>query len=646
MIRLLVLLVASSLTLVACGGGGSGSSDDSTSVGATAGSGDESEGTSDATDADPVAEPALTVTGLVTDAPVVGADVAVAIGSLRFETAQPTGSDGSYAVDIASTDTDADALVRLEAVDPTGSVRLSARMSSLSSLAARATDGVASGVDVTNVTTALDVLVDAQPGDVDTVADLEAAFAGVDAGALLDVAAAIKLVVEGIGGVTLPAGVADTRALAAAIAAGDSTFLDDVATTNPGAFDEAVARLLTDGHATEAFEEDAGGVYASRDGALTFALLADGSATMQSAGEAPVALGAWWVSARGRLVLAHDGEGIVREELTQLVRAGEGVAAVREHAELGTYGAPEALAFEHVALGDAFVTQTAPGSYARGSEPGVHDVLLSDGSGYTIDAASGEQQAAFAWSVDNGSIDLYFDGGARIQMTNLAYADDGAMRVLRISRAPGGELTGIAIERVTYEASYVDAAVEGGDTAGLLAGNAYGEFGATPRLLDFAADGTLVATAQTEDAGAWTVDADGTIVVALAGGDERYTLLGTVGDDALDVERDGVASSWRRVVHADFESLVGAHAVYGASGDALGETIEIGFNNGGQRIVDGEAPAGFTWAIDASGRLVLDFGGNVVETLSFLAANGDNATDAIRVRTVNGAIESVDAISL
>lgn len=314
MIRLLVLLVASSLALAGCGGGGGGGSDsgaDSASVGATAG-GNQDEDAGDASD-DPVGEPALTVTGLVTDAPVVGAEVTLKVGKLRFETAQPTGSDGSYAVDIVSLNADPDALVRLEAVDPTGTVRLTARASSLTSLVAAATDGVVSGVDITNVTTALDALVDAQPGTVDTVPELEAAFANVDARLLLDIAAAIKLVVEGIGGVTLPAGVADTRALAAAIAAGDSTFLDDVATAHPGAFDSAVAKLLTDGHATQAFEDEAGGVYAARDGSLTFALLADGSAAMQSAGEAPVALGGWWVSGRGRLVLAHDGEGIVRE---------------------------------------------------------------------------------------------------------------------------------------------------------------------------------------------------------------------------------------------------------------------------------------------------------------------------------------------
>jgi hypothetical protein len=590
----------------------------------------------------------ITISGVVTDAPVVEAAVAITVGSSRFDAPQPSGTDGSYSVEVASDN--AGALVRLEAVDPSGMVRLSSVPGDFAALNAAASGGVVTRANITNVTTALDVLVRAH-ANASTSAQLEDAAAQVDPAELLQIAAAIKLIVEGIDGVTLPDNAADTLALAARLAAGDDAFLIDVDGLHPNALDTAIERLLSDGHATVAFDGDAtAGVYMAHDNDLLIALLPDGSGVMLPDAGNAADLGAWWIGSNGRLVLAHDGEGLDREELTQLARTGRMLSGVLRNVQMDTPGAPVPVSFEYAPFDGAFDAASATGSY-RHTGSNVYDVLLAGGSGYTIDAGSGVQQAAFDWTVtDSGSLRLAFADGTQRTLTRLARGNDGALRVLSVTRDDAAALVDLRVESLPYTSELVDTPDAHADTRSALAGHAFGVFADAARVLSFGADGSLTAlthgSTDSEVAGTWDIDSNGAVVLETSAGTERYTLLASVGDDSLSVEAEGLGQTWLRLAHADFESLVGSHLLYDANGAPLGETLDLGFDHGGQRTTANGAPESLTWTIDASGRLALDYGSDVTETLYMLAGADASGMPAVRVRRVGGTVDSIGAVRL
>ncbi|MEM9383852.1 MAG: carboxypeptidase-like regulatory domain-containing protein [Pseudomonadota bacterium] len=301
--RLLALLTCAllALGLSACGGGSTGgggtgggnTGGDTGGGGAGGDTGGSDTGGDDAGDDtgggdtgdDSVAQ-TVTVSGVVTDAPIANAIVTLTVDGQQFEAPTPTDANGAYTVEISSTDPDA--LVLCEAVDPNGAARFTALLDDFEGFQEAANEeGVVEAVDITNVTTAQFVLATqlTDDGQIDDLDELETAAEMVDADELLELSAAIKVVVEAIEGVTLPEGIDDTQALAEAIAEGTTTFVEDLEVTNPGTLDEAVDLVLTDGNATVAWtEETVPGVYMPSDDDSVFVFFAGGQGLRQDFG--------------------------------------------------------------------------------------------------------------------------------------------------------------------------------------------------------------------------------------------------------------------------------------------------------------------------------------------------------------------------
>lgn len=233
-IRQPLRLAASALALLlaACGGGGS--------------SGDETP---------PVAGKTLTLAGIVTDAPVANARVTVRVGSQSFTT--NAGADGRYRFAITVPDSAGNSLVSFEGRGPTGGpssrIALLSQGPSFNSLFAAAgadrelTATEAPAVNVTHLSTAAAVLVaEANGGSAPaTEAALQIAEGLVDPDAALELAAAIKLIVDQPASYELPTGFADTLVFARNRGAREA-FIGEVRASNPEDLDQARADTVAD----------------------------------------------------------------------------------------------------------------------------------------------------------------------------------------------------------------------------------------------------------------------------------------------------------------------------------------------------------------------------------------------------------------
>ena len=155
---------------------------------------------------------ALTLKGVVTDGPIANAAVTARVGTQNFTATAD--AQGAYSLTV-TTSAPADA-VQLSAsgIGAQAHVKLTATLGDLASLYKQADkNGVLAGTGITHYSTALAALLaDANAGQAPaTVAKLAELGRGVSPEQLLDLATAIKLVVDK--GVPLPSGVADTAAL-------------------------------------------------------------------------------------------------------------------------------------------------------------------------------------------------------------------------------------------------------------------------------------------------------------------------------------------------------------------------------------------------------------------------------------------------
>lgn len=233
-----------------------------------------------------------------------GAGVVARVGTQAFHA--QAGKDGSYQIEVAGF---ADDMVRLESTS--GSVALASIVGSFGRLADEAgADGVLtrdenSQVQVTPLSAALAYLLQlANEGEpVADEAQLEAAQGAIDTAALLEMAAAVKLVADG--DYALPAGVPDTLAL---ISDTDAyrQFVDDVYADDAEAFNEAIAATLADPDVVPpAAETDLVGVrtllVSSAPGTIRtglvegtrLALAADGTGSYADVDVAPVSTLTW-----------------------------------------------------------------------------------------------------------------------------------------------------------------------------------------------------------------------------------------------------------------------------------------------------------------------------------------------------------------
>jgi hypothetical protein len=382
------------LALYGCGGGGS----------------------ADGRTTPPVIDPAatLSLSGHVTDAAVPNAIVTAHVGSDTFTAVAMTDADGAFSVDIESSD-DA-ALVSFEATDASGVVHFTSLPTTFGELAAQAdADGNVSGVSITNLTTAHAVLVAraTSDGSIDSMDELATVAPSVDSAELLQLAAAIKVVVENRAGVTLPTGVGDTLELAQAIADGSSTFLDDVETTSPGTLDTAADDVLTDGNATMVFSvSDAGGVYVDETSDITLALFNGGLGWMNAGGELRQ-IGSWHVDEDGRIYMLFPGGDHEVDSLTLLGQAGDYASVVADVSSLvdSTSQGHTYATYQHSAFGSFTAEELTDHSFVLANDSATALVFAADGTGYNADAASGAQQQSFRWQVlDGGQLVLEYDG--------------------------------------------------------------------------------------------------------------------------------------------------------------------------------------------------------------------------------------------
>lgn len=186
----------------------------------------------------------LTLKGQVIDAAIPNALVTVSVAGRSF-TATADAS-GNYTVTMTLPPDAVGNVVTITAAGAAGqpNVVLTSTLGSFSALMTQAgsdatlTRDENNNTNVTNLTTAIDALVVAANGGVPVSNDqqLSDALKAIDADLALDIAAAIKLVIDG--GVALPAGVSNTLQLATTSDARDS-FIADQQANNATAFDQA-----------------------------------------------------------------------------------------------------------------------------------------------------------------------------------------------------------------------------------------------------------------------------------------------------------------------------------------------------------------------------------------------------------------------
>jgi len=217
------------LTLVACGGGGG--------LGGS-----------------PAATKSLTLAGIVTDGPISGALVTVRIGSQTFTAV--AGSDGRYRVPITiPADAGANLVVieaRGPASGPNSNVSLISLTRSFDSLLAVAgpdqelNSTEAPSVNVTHLSTANAVLVIELNGSTPSSdAALQQAESQVDPQQVLELAAAIKLIVDSPTEYALPSGSTNTLQFAQNESARE-TFIDTAKQDNPEDFEQAQEQTVSD----------------------------------------------------------------------------------------------------------------------------------------------------------------------------------------------------------------------------------------------------------------------------------------------------------------------------------------------------------------------------------------------------------------
>lgn len=607
----------------------------------------------------------ISISGQVTDMPIANAIVTVTVDGQSFTANAPTDAQGNYTVEISSADPDA--IVLMEAVDPGTGVHFTAVLDDYAGFEDKADEnGNVSDIDVTNVTTAHFVLATnaSDDGSIDNAAELEEMADRVDPGAVLQLAAAIKLVVENIQGVVLPPGLSNTQELAEAIIDGTTSFLDDVAAAAPGALEEAVDLVINDGNATLAWNADtAPGVYVHQEGLAVYTLFADGTGKAKSFESAGVAEFQWAVTEDGKLLVSHyvaeDGQDLVtilsrhRNMLT---------VVVEEQTAAGELVAQEPTNIAYFPFADGFTNSNAPGTYSTIGEPGHVKVLLPDHTGYDLDLVTGEQSGEFYWEVDSsGTMHLANPAGILMFTARvLGGAEDGGMHLLVTEHgAEGGllDLNVITVRRADESASTPTSVA---DLDLLLAGNTYAWYDDSQMsLFRFRADGVLRVISQFADStgqvelenrlGEWTMADASTIRTWFADrpGHEDASVVSGLGADQMVVQTPedvaaGTTKTALRILPIEVADVAGAFYFTDVAGAIQGDYVIMDADFSGQLWENGAPSTSFEWSIDEHGALVITLDSeqsfhHETLTLHMLAgSNIDSNMSFIAVRRLNG----------
>ncbi|MFK8016963.1 MAG: hypothetical protein AB8G17_16160 [Gammaproteobacteria bacterium] len=378
----------------------------------------------------------ITLSGIVTDNPIVNASIMVRVANNAFGDAPPTGSNGEFTVDITSENPAA--LVSAEALDAVNGVKLSAVLDTFSNYTSQARNGVVAGVKITNVTTALQVLAErlASDGSIDSYSEYTQLAEAVSGEELFELAAALKVVIENIDGSVLPAGINDTVELAHAIADGSSSFLSDLTIAAPEALSEARNKLLTDGNATLPFgPSDAPGVYSATNGRYIYAVFPNGVALVDNRDDNAVpGTPSWSLNELGQLVVRFFGFERETDALSVIGEAGDVVHMVRQ-SDFGNQQITDASGAVKRTFGAAYDSADVPGSWIDSAISNSRWVFDASGSGHRLNTLTQIQSDAFQWNVTtDGHINMAFDGtDESMQFSRLSGADE----VLKVSRFAG-----------------------------------------------------------------------------------------------------------------------------------------------------------------------------------------------------------------
>jgi len=608
----------------------------------------------------PPAADTITVNGFVTDMPIPNATVVLTVNGQDFTAANPTGADGSYSVVIETTDTAA--LVECVAFDPNGPARFSALLDSFAGLQAGAgDDGILDDANITNVTTAQQLLAEALAvdGSIDDLAELQELAEQVDPQELIELAAAIKVVIDSVQGVVLPEEFTDVQQLAQAIVDGTSTFLADVEVTNPGIIADTVEEVINDGFATTPFAaESMPGVYIGTSGNEVFILMEGGSgyfAEDEQFGQLIEGI-TWSLNVDGALVIVftetQDTDTVV------LLTDASGVQTVYVTSVEGGVE-QESGTFSVVRLGfdpDGFDATSAVGSYRNpnSAEEGESEteftVLLAGGSGYDLDVATGVQDDFFTWTVNaDATLDITDDGVPDLGETEVSderetiWLLEGSTADLRnilvIERAFESDAI---LEIEALPIAYTSEIMVGpnADVANtlLLEGKTYAITGGLDDfeevIVTFGAEGVFFEMFQEfsiefgpefgeESAATWFIDENGVVFITDPATDQDpqetdlVTVVSGLGQDVMvvSVDEDFVGELTLTLVtpFTANDNLVGTWDIL-ENGVVTTETITFNVDGSGAYFDEGLLDDNFNWVIEPSGRLVLtlDDGPNAV----------------------------------
>ncbi|MDH3647215.1 MAG: carboxypeptidase-like regulatory domain-containing protein [Gammaproteobacteria bacterium] len=597
----------------------------------------------------------LTISGTVTDAPIPNATVMLTVDGQTFQAPLATDANGNYEVDIESSNPDA--MVLMEAFDPNGIARFSALLDNFAGLQAEAdVSGRVADMDITNITTAQYVLATraASDGSIDNMDELGDTAALVDSTAMLELSAAIKLVVENIDGVTLPPEFADTQELAEAIVDGTTTFLDDVATSAPGALDQAIDLVVNDGNATIEWVQDrVPGVYLHREGTEIYAFSADGTGLASSYDRDAVIGFQWSVNDDGKLLVVYLTGSSEHDVVTLLSHTGNVLSIMVEE-----IGPGDEIVHEDTATvlrfpyADGFTNDNVPGSYTTIGEPGHLKVMLTDHTGYDLDLVTGVQSDMFFWEVSSDGT-LYITSptdGNTSQARVLGGADDGGMHLLVTEIGADGladHMNVITVRRTDVIADTPDD-VDAPDLT--LAGNAYAFIDADQiDVFHFRADGAVRQIGQHTGAngvelvdrgGEWSMVDDQTIRIWLEGQDqaEDAHVISGLGTDQMLVQtpEDIAAGTERlatRIVPVEAADVPGAYYIVDENGSLHSEFVELSSDFTGQYMVDGVLDSVFDWSLDERGAIVISLHSDnsfSTETLTLRMLAGSSAGESMR----------------
>jgi len=597
----------------------------------------------------PVSE-TITVNGFVTDMPIPNATVVLTVNGQEFTAPEPTGADGSYSVVIETTDTDA--LVECVAFDPDGPARFTALLDSFAGLQeAAGSDGILDDANITNVTTAQQLLAEAlaTDGSIDDLAELQELAEQVDPEALIELAAAIKIVIDSVQGVALPEEFTDVQQLAQAIVDGTSTFLADVETTNPGIIDETIEEVINDGFATTPYvAESMPGVYVGTSGTDIFILMEGGSgyyAEEEQFGQFVEDI-TWSLTEDGALVLVFtetqdtdtvvlltDASGVQTVYVTSVE---EGIDQ-----EPGTYSVVR-LGFDP----EGFDATSAVGSYRDANSTDEDEseteftVLLAGGSGYDLDVATGVQDDYFTWTVNaDAALEITDDGEPDLGETVLSderetvWLLEGSTadvrNILVIEREFEGDvILGIEALPIAYTSEIMEGPMADVANTLLLEGKTYAfSDGFNKALVTFDAEGVFGEIYQDYDEefgpeyyeealATWFIDADGVIFITDPATDEdpqetdMLTVVSGLGENVMVLsaeDDDGVPEELTLILVTPFtesDNLVGSWTIL-ENGVETTETITFNDDGSGSYFDDGLLDDNFNWVIEESGRLVL-----------------------------------------